>query len=310
MSGYVAAIWQCRYFWLSLVKMDLRTRYRRSILGLGWSLLQPIAMTTILCIAFGTILHVDIPHYAPFLFAGLATWNYIQTTALSGCQCFFQGESYIRQHPTPLAVYPLRTALGGTIHFLIALGVTLLLAWCCQGLDQGDSGQKLPAQAEERAAVSGPEIDLAERQPDLAILRNGGQVTSHAHSSRWTWLGLLSLIPTVILLFIFAWSLAILAGFANVHFQDTQHLAEVGFQILFYASGIIYDIDTLKNEAIRQLMNFNPLVSIIGLVREPIVAGHVPTANMYAVACTTILIAASAAVLTLWRLQRRLIFHL
>jgi ABC-type polysaccharide/polyol phosphate export permease len=260
MASYLAAIWHCRYFWLSLVKMDLRTRYRRSVLGLGWSLLNPIAMTTILCLAFGTILGQDVWNYAPFLFAGLATWNYIQTTALSGCQCFFQGESYIRQHPTPLAVYPLRTALGGTIHFLIALGVTLLLTAICKGLGN--------------------------------------------------WLSLLNLIPTIVLLFLFAWSLAILMGFANVHFQDTQHLAEVGFQILFYASGIIIPIDDLKNESIKRLMNLNPFVSIIELVREPIVYGHSPTASTYAVACTTILIAISAATLTLWRLQRRLIFHL
>src|SRR5437588_550342 len=168
MLAYLRAVWRCRYFWVSLVKMDLRTRYRRSILGLGWSLLNPIAMTCILCLAFGTVLKVDVRHYAPFLFAGLATWNYIQTTALNGCQCFFQGESYIRQHPTPLAIYPLRTALGGTIHFLIALGVTLLLAAICKGLG--------------------------------------------------SWVGLLSLIPTIILLFVFAWSVAILMGFANVHF--------------------------------------------------------------------------------------------
>ena len=48
MSRYLAAIWKCRYFWLSLVKMDLRTRYRRSALGLGWSLLNPIAMTAVM----------------------------------------------------------------------------------------------------------------------------------------------------------------------------------------------------------------------------------------------------------------------
>src|SRR5689334_17295668 len=34
---YMGAVWKCRYFWLSLVRMDLRTRYRRSILGMGWS---------------------------------------------------------------------------------------------------------------------------------------------------------------------------------------------------------------------------------------------------------------------------------
>ena len=41
MVSYVRAVWKCRYFWLALVRMDLRTRYRGSVLGLGWSLLQP-----------------------------------------------------------------------------------------------------------------------------------------------------------------------------------------------------------------------------------------------------------------------------
>ena len=36
MVNYLSEIWRCRFFWLHLVKMDLRTRYRRSILGLGW----------------------------------------------------------------------------------------------------------------------------------------------------------------------------------------------------------------------------------------------------------------------------------
>src|SRR5712691_5286172 len=110
MRDYLAEIWRCRYFWLTLVKVDLRTRYRRSILGMGWSLLHPIAMTTILCIVFSTIFKRDVLDYAPFLLAGLATWNYVLSSALSGCQCFFQGESYIRQYPAPFAIYPLRTA--------------------------------------------------------------------------------------------------------------------------------------------------------------------------------------------------------
>jgi len=50
MVSYLSAVWNCRFFWLSLVKNDLRTRYRGSIIGIGWSLLQPIAMTCIICI--------------------------------------------------------------------------------------------------------------------------------------------------------------------------------------------------------------------------------------------------------------------
>ena len=99
MRRYLATIWRCRYFWLSLVKMDLRTRYRRSILGLGWSLLHPIAMTAILCLVFAGLFHADIRDYVPYVLAGFACWNYILSVTLQGCQCFYQGEMYIRQFP-------------------------------------------------------------------------------------------------------------------------------------------------------------------------------------------------------------------
>src|SRR5262249_36100270 len=43
------------------------------------------------------------------------------------------GEAYIRQHPAPLAIYPLRVTLGAMFHFGIALGVVLLLTWYLKG---------------------------------------------------------------------------------------------------------------------------------------------------------------------------------
>jgi ABC-type polysaccharide/polyol phosphate export permease len=72
MVSYAAAIWRCRYFWFSLVRMDLRTRYRRSVLGLGWSLLHPIAMMAILCTVFASVFKVSVEEYGPFVLGGLA----------------------------------------------------------------------------------------------------------------------------------------------------------------------------------------------------------------------------------------------
>src|SRR5262249_55714639 len=134
MIGYLGSIWRCRYFWLSLVKMDLRTRYRRSVLGMGWSLLDPIAMTVILCVVFQKLMMPEGGggEYAPYLMAGLAAWNFLMTATTQGCGCFFQGESYIRQHPAPLAIYPLRTALGALIHFFMALLVVIAMSWFLQ----------------------------------------------------------------------------------------------------------------------------------------------------------------------------------
>src|SRR5689334_20913804 len=77
MVPYFSAVWRCRYFWLSLVKMDLRTRYRGSALGIGWSLLQPIAMTIILCTVFGSLFNVELKVFAPFLMSGLTFWSFL-----------------------------------------------------------------------------------------------------------------------------------------------------------------------------------------------------------------------------------------
>jgi ABC-type polysaccharide/polyol phosphate export permease len=260
MGEYFRSIWRCRYFWLSLVKMDLRTRYRGSILGMGWSLLHPIAMTSILCLVFHQVFHTDIKEYAPFLLAGLATWNYLTMTTLQGCQCFFLAESYIRQYPAPLAIYPLRTALGGTIHFFLALMVVLGLAWAFQGMS------RLPC--------------------------------------------ILSLVPTVTLLFLLAWAAALLAGFANVLFQDTQHLLEVAFQIMFYATPIMYKPEMLGNSQLKWLVRCNPLVTFLELIRQPIIEGRVPALHSFALATAVVAVAVTAAGVTLASLQRRLIFHL
>jgi lipopolysaccharide transport system permease protein len=279
MINYLKDIWICRYFWLSLVKMDLRTRYRRSVLGIGWSLLNPIAMTIILTTVFHTLMHQDIKTYALYLITGLATWQYVLNVSLHGCQCFFLGEQYIRQHPAPLAIYPLRTALGGTVHFLMALSVVL-----CMG-----------------------------------AYFNGGFPRPEAF---------VSLFPSILLLFMLGWSLAVLTGSLNVMFQDTQHLAEVGFQILFYATPIMYHLQDVigpkgdpekvvpvkETSALIQfagsVMAHNPLVAFLDLVRDPILYNRAPSTATFGVAILTIAILASAASAMLVRQQKRLIFYL
>ncbi|HEV3003052.1 MAG TPA: hypothetical protein VGX78_01260, partial [Pirellulales bacterium] len=84
MRAYAAAVWKCRYFWMSLVRMDLRTRYRRSILGLGWSLLNPIAMTAVLCIVFHNLFQMEIKEFGPYLLAGLTLWGFLHSSITQG----------------------------------------------------------------------------------------------------------------------------------------------------------------------------------------------------------------------------------
>lgn len=132
-SQYFGEIWQKRYFWMSLVKVDLRKRYRRSVLGIGWSLMHPIAMTGVFCIVFSQLFGQDIISYAPFVLSGLAFWSFFTGVLSESCQCYFAGEPYIRQSPAPLAIYPLRTTVGMAIHFAVALLVLMALVWATSG---------------------------------------------------------------------------------------------------------------------------------------------------------------------------------
>jgi ABC-type polysaccharide/polyol phosphate export permease len=261
MSQYMAAIWKCRYFWLSLVQMDLRSRYRRSLLGLGWSLLHPIAMTAVLCQVFPRILGsgVDIRTYAPMVLVGLCFWSFITSSTLLGSQCLFQGERYIRQFPAPMAIYPLRIVLGSSFHFAMALLVVLVLRFGFIGF----SG--IPS--------------------------------------------FISLIPTFVLMFILGWSLAVLSGFVTTYFPDMQHLAEVGLQILFYATPIIYPANSIDGK-LGMMINCNPLTAFIGLLRSPLLNGEFPSLSHYLAAVISTTIIAGAATCTLVRLQKKIIFQL
>src|SRR5437763_14234020 len=128
MVHHLSALWKFRHFLMALVKLDLRQRYRRSVLGVGWSLLNPIAMTIVFTVVFSSLLGNGDPiGYAASVLTGMAVWGFLRDSALNGCRCFMTNEAYIRQSPIPYTVYPLRTVLGQAIHSLIALGVVVVM---------------------------------------------------------------------------------------------------------------------------------------------------------------------------------------
>jgi lipopolysaccharide transport system permease protein len=132
----VRTIWAHRHFWLSLVKLDLRNRYRRSFLGVGWSLLHPIAMTAVFCVVFSSLGMSGSQRwqdYAPFVLTGMCIWDFIRNSITGGSFSLIQNESYIRQVPLPYSIYPLRTVLGNVLHFMIGLAVVLVLIVLVRG---------------------------------------------------------------------------------------------------------------------------------------------------------------------------------
>jgi lipopolysaccharide transport system permease protein len=259
-THYLHRIWEYRHFWYALVQADLRRRYRRAALGLVWSLLQPIALTAVLCAVYVQVLHLDPCRFMPFLLSGLAFWSFLSSAVLQGCTCFHQAEPYLRQELVPAVIFPLRTVLVLGFHLLIALALAAGFAW------------------------------LTQVPPNLFAF--------------------LSLAPTLLLVFLFGWSLAILAGFAYVYFPDTHHLGEVGLQILFYATPIIYPLDALPVSWLTRLLTYNPLTCFLDLLRAPILTGQPPAAGSFALASVLVLLTIGLAVRTIVRHEHRLVFEM
>lgn len=131
--GYLDAIWQRRYFWFSLAKLDLKLRYHGSMLGVAWSLFQPLASTAIYCIIFGAIFKADLRNYIPSLLAGLAAWNFLASSMIEGCESIRKAEKYMRVYPAPIAIYGLRTLCAQAFHFLVILAIALSFSWLLLG---------------------------------------------------------------------------------------------------------------------------------------------------------------------------------
>lgn len=134
MSTYINRIYALRFFWLTLVYNDFRNRYRRSFLGVAWSLARPIGMTVVLCTVFSKILKEPTNTFAPYLFIGITMWQFLTESILLGCTCFSEGASYLRQQPVPVLVFPLRVVVGASIHFLIALSIAITLVMTLIGV--------------------------------------------------------------------------------------------------------------------------------------------------------------------------------
>lgn len=260
MTAYFRNLWSTRYFWLALVRSDLYARYRRSALGIAWTLVHPIVMTAVMCVVFHKLLHVDVAEYAPFVLVGLALWGFVTHVVLQGCHTFYVGTAYIRQHAAPLAIYPLRTTLAGGFHFLLALIIALVLTSFA-----GQSGEVLPR---------------------------------------------LTLLPSLLMLLVTGWSVAILLGVTNVFFRDIEHLSDVGLRIAFYLTPVMYPPRLLRESGLEWLSTYNPLAAYLELLRAPMLESSFPTLTAVGVAGGTSLLLVSAATLALSRLEAKIVLQL
>jgi len=106
-----------------LVARDFKLRYKRSMLGVGWSLLVPLAQLAVLYMVFKQMLRLNIPHFTSFLLTGILPWFWFCNSLLASSTTIVENRELVKQVGFPVSVLPIAVVLSQLTQFVIALPV-------------------------------------------------------------------------------------------------------------------------------------------------------------------------------------------
>ncbi len=99
----------------ALARLDLRNRYRGSVLGPLWMSLSTLVMLGGLGLLYGTLFKLDLSNYLPHLAVSLIIWQWISTFILEACGTLTGAEGVIRQMRLPYTLHALRIAFRNSL---------------------------------------------------------------------------------------------------------------------------------------------------------------------------------------------------
>ncbi len=109
----------------NLVRLELKVKYKNSILGFFWSLLNPAMYLVVFGVVFGVFLPNGIPQFAVFLLAGLLVWNFFSAALSAGAGSIVGNASLVTKVWFPREILPLASLGAAGVHLLLQSVVLL-----------------------------------------------------------------------------------------------------------------------------------------------------------------------------------------
>ncbi len=121
MFQFCADLYRYRELIWALALKELRVRYKRSVLGFLWALLNPLLMMIILTLVFGTLMRFSIDHYAIFLLSMLLPWTFFSQSLAYGVESVVGNAQLLKKVRVATLVFPVAAVLANVINFLLSL---------------------------------------------------------------------------------------------------------------------------------------------------------------------------------------------
>jgi ABC-2 type transport system permease protein len=218
----VRDIYRYRELLDGLTRKELKVRYKNSVLGFLWSLLNPAVVLLVYYIVFQLILKNGIPYFAIYLIAGILPWNVFSTGTMGACGSVVANSALVKKVAFPREILPLASVGAALVNFFLQ---AIVLIGFLAAFRRGPAVEYLPL-----------------------------------------------LVPALIALLLLTGAIGVLMAALNVVLRDMQHLLDIGLQVWFWATPIVYPYELVATRAsnpnsafhwLFYLWRLNPVTPIV-----------------------------------------------
>ena len=110
---------QNRFILSELVKKGIRLKYRRSYLGIVWSLLEPLLTMIVLTIVFGTLMGIDDTSFPVYILAGRLFYGFFSQSTTTALKSIRANSAIIKKVYVPKMLYPLSAVIFNYVIFAV-----------------------------------------------------------------------------------------------------------------------------------------------------------------------------------------------
>jgi lipopolysaccharide transport system permease protein len=119
-------LWQYRELLLILIRRDLKVRYKNSVLGFGWSLINPLVQVVIITLVLKVMLRSNLENYHAYVFCAMLPWLFFSTALMDSSLSLLLYNNLLRRTYFPREIVPLASVAANLVHFLLATAVFLV----------------------------------------------------------------------------------------------------------------------------------------------------------------------------------------
>lgn len=118
---------------VNLTSRDFKVKYRRSVLGVLWSVLNPLFTMLVITQVFGLLLKIPVENFATYYIVGSSLWNFFSEATSLSMGSVLGGSSLIKKVYIPKYIFPLEKCLFALINLLFSL-IAVLVVMLIQGV--------------------------------------------------------------------------------------------------------------------------------------------------------------------------------